>query len=725
MTTPTSVQPDADTTAKTLCSACAYIREVLSCRETDPRVRYDDRSGWPHITLDLQTLRPNINDANFIREAFTKQQSIPWHMIDHHYFETKDKRCVIDRSLDRIAELWTLGLDNFLAGKFIENDRLGFFKDVYLMYSLTTGWSCELWPSDDIDKDSRSWQRTRGLLDMDYGALQTRKVMWFPARPIWPNPLHPRVVARIREWFWLCDESGWRHPCRTAKISMVLPSRLLEIESTRTRLVDTTTLDVPLRERYFALSHCWGSSQPFRTLRSNLEAHLLSINESALPQTFKDAIALARALDIRYVWIDSLCIVQDDEVDWRKEAALMADVYNNAYLTISAADALSDDEGFLHRRQSKTATVHVTLPNGKYTEFFIAPPWTQPKRYDEPIDTRAWTYQEGLLSHRILRFHRDEMTFDCLANTQTPNWRESRRGSEITQGPKSRFLLPDIISQIGTSENWSGWTSKIVGPFLERKLSFEKDRLPALAGLARRVAESLQDSSDGPMGKYLAGIFSSHMKTEGPISRGVVFFWRPLQPIAHALDQTYFVPSWSYLSAGGPVEFRPKEWISVGMRWPTSLVANHLELAGSDPFGPLKGGYIILHASVTLLRPEDELCSHELVYPFRARYWLDSSRNAPRNSLGIMMQFTDFGPRANGKVSSIGPASRGLLLEEVVYEQDVKMLLPTHIAEGAVLKDISTRSWRRIGLFETIPFDYKIWKEVLPYKVYEINIKLV
>lgn len=99
------------------------------------------------------------------------------------------------------------------------------------------------------------------------------------------------------------------------------------------------------KESYICLSHCWGDFQPIRTTTTNIEDHKKSIPWQFLPQTFQDAIDLTRFLSIRYLWIDSLCIIQDDRDDWAKESAAMASVYGNSYLTISATAAANCSKG--------------------------------------------------------------------------------------------------------------------------------------------------------------------------------------------------------------------------------------------------------------------------------------------------------------------------------------------------------------------------------------------
>ncbi|PMD24441.1 heterokaryon incompatibility [Hyaloscypha hepaticicola] len=103
---------------------------------------------------------------------------------------------------------------------------------------------------------------------------------------------------------------------------------------------------------YITLSYCWGGDVSSKTTKSNLNHRYKSIEWSTLPQTIQDAITITRELGCRYIWIDALCIVQDDSVDWAREATTMSQVYENCILTISATKFETSISGFLQPRTS-------------------------------------------------------------------------------------------------------------------------------------------------------------------------------------------------------------------------------------------------------------------------------------------------------------------------------------------------------------------------------------
>lgn len=147
-----------------------------------------------------------------------------------------------------------------------------------------------------------------------------------------------------------CDAT---HICCQPKSSQ-MPFRLLyvgsECGSTRLRLEIR-----PALQRYTALSHCWGDqSAIFATTKATLNDLLLEIPWGKLPKTFQDAVSITRSLNISYLWIDSLCIVQDDTSDWKAESVKMAEVYSGAYMTIAATGASSGNLGCFFDRWHET-----------------------------------------------------------------------------------------------------------------------------------------------------------------------------------------------------------------------------------------------------------------------------------------------------------------------------------------------------------------------------------
>jgi hypothetical protein len=157
------------------------------------------------------------------------------------------------------------------------------------------------------------------------------------------------------------------------------PARILDVRSPDCawgiRLVagDTPRLAAA---RYIALSHCWGmSGPPIRTTRESLQDYEREVELSALPKSFQDAVTVTRSLGVRYLWIDSLCIVQNDEKDWEAEASKMSSVYSHAYITLAATEAKNSTEGFGIGPQDASIVVDLSQSSGNHeTGYQQGPP---------------------------------------------------------------------------------------------------------------------------------------------------------------------------------------------------------------------------------------------------------------------------------------------------------------------------------------------------------------
>jgi len=233
-------------------------------------------------------------------------------------------------------------------------------------------------------------------------------------------------ISLIHGWIDTCKSSHSR--CRQ-KTRALLPTRVIDVVpvsgSQNPRLVVTNGQ----QEDYVALSHCWGSlmaseaGKHARTLKQNLDAMVAEIPLVLLPQNFQDAITTVRKLNLRYLWIDALCIIQDDALDWAREAARMGDVYGSAYLTIVATSAASSTDGFLQRPRSLLPTIAMpyfkrgdSYPDGY---FYVAHRRTMDdESWYENVDfakwnKRGWTFQEQLLSGRLLHFTSRQLFWEC------------------------------------------------------------------------------------------------------------------------------------------------------------------------------------------------------------------------------------------------------------------------------------------------------------------------
>lgn len=180
--------------------------------------------------------------------------------------------------------------------------------------------------------------------------------------------------------------------------------------------------------KYIALSHCWGNPSTSRiptTTIATLSERKSTIPLSSLTKTFQDAIAVTQKLGIRYIWIDSLCIIQDSQSDWQNEVTKMCDVYRNAHLTIAATDAANGSEGCFRTRDGWLIRpcelpLEVDLgPDSKAPICFHSSPPTM-RLTEKPVPklvSRAWTYQERVLSPRTLSYNANGLSWHCIGES--------------------------------------------------------------------------------------------------------------------------------------------------------------------------------------------------------------------------------------------------------------------------------------------------------------------
>lgn len=161
-----------------------------------------------------------------------------------------------------------------------------------------------------------------------------------------------------------------------------VPTRLLDIgtsEDSLIRLLDRDETRLLSKQSYATLSHCWGKTGVIRTVKSNLRNHQQEIPRGSLPLTFKDAIKIARNLHLRYLWIDSLCIIQDSREDWAHEANLMSKVYMYSFVNIAATGSSDSTSGCFWKRAERNI-----LPTEVYIQWHSS--WADRDR--EPPKTK-------------------------------------------------------------------------------------------------------------------------------------------------------------------------------------------------------------------------------------------------------------------------------------------------------------------------------------------------
>lgn len=150
----------------------------------------------------------------------------------------------------------------------------------------------------------------------------------------------------MKNWLNTCNRE--HQNCCSLLEHPTLPSRVLRIDQSVNQIQLVSGSDQ--RGPYAALSYCWGGHNPVTTTTKTLQAHERGISISSLPLLFQQTIEVALIMGLKYLWIDALCIVQDDLQEWEKEAAQMADVFSNTYITIVASAAFDPSASLFQRK---------------------------------------------------------------------------------------------------------------------------------------------------------------------------------------------------------------------------------------------------------------------------------------------------------------------------------------------------------------------------------------
>ncbi|KAH7377838.1 heterokaryon incompatibility protein-domain-containing protein [Pyrenochaeta sp. MPI-SDFR-AT-0127] len=332
-------------------------------------------------------------------------------------------------------------------------------------------------------------------------------------------------IPRAKGWIKACCEEHKR--CQDFHNNSVFdchqrPTRIIEITETKIRLRCDIRSE---RYDYLVLSHMWGPN-PTHQLQL-LHEHLEKFQEEIpwvkfeASSTFREAVQTTRTLGYRYLWIDSLCIIQDSPTDWQYEADRMAIVYGNAICSLAflfPADREGEGEGegepipcedpriwspcILRPASSSHHGVYIVHITSTWRRQFDHDekykPWLVQR--DWPLFGRAWAFQEYLLSPRTLLIGHQNLMWQCselfydeilgpIAHRHESTSENPKRGKDLG---KSRYF-PESISAVATATTLSApsllsfmkdWHS-LVEEYRARKLTYAKDRVIAFSGIAR------------------------------------------------------------------------------------------------------------------------------------------------------------------------------------------------------------------------------------------------
>lgn len=304
------------------------------------------------------------------------------------------------------------------------------------------------------------------------------------------------------------------------------------------KLVDGMFVD-PLSD-YVTLSHCWGRSKPIRLHKGTLAALRQGVSVSSLPKTFAEAAVTVERLGFRYLWIDALCIMHDNEQAVLHEISQMHRVYSEATLNIAATSSRDDASGLIYSRNVSAlqpCIVEVNrmgIDDGMY-KILRSTIW-----HDlvdtSPLSKRAWAFQERCLAKRTLHFTRNELLWECQQMCCSEVF---PKGLPATMGPPSSQESIEFFSKRVHHQRHGNW-HQLVKMYSPTRLTYSSDKLLAFSGLARQyMARNRLHEQD-----YLVGL------------------WKPQLP--HALlwrvekgrrPTKYRAPTWTWASIDGEVKY--------------------------------------------------------------------------------------------------------------------------------------------------------------------------
>jgi hypothetical protein len=234
------------------------------------------------------------------------------------------------------------------------------------------------------------------------------------------------------------------HKCHTVCMDKVLPSRLIDVAEHKEdiRIVETEISAIDKGVRYAALSHCWGSPElmPTRTLKVNVQNTPYDIAYESLSKTFKDTVTITRNLGLRYVWIDSLCIVQDDVDDWNRESKRMGNIYASCHVNLVASDAADSSVGcFFHRSLSIDTGFRIAVSSSDQANFR-----NQATQHTHPSGLPFLpVYSIKIPVSEIRASNKQDLSaiFTCAVSMSNPSRLTSQRACEY-----GRFLHEEILT---------------------------------------------------------------------------------------------------------------------------------------------------------------------------------------------------------------------------------------------------------------------------------------
>ena len=350
---------------------------------------------------------------------------------------------------------------------------------------------------------------------------------------------------------------------------------------------------------YATLSHCWEGLKPLQLTNDSLKQHLEGIALVDMPWTFRDAVLVTRKLRVRYLWIDSLCILQGDRADWQIEASLMHAVCSNSYCSFSATWAKNGTQGLF--RQLKTTALSLepisvswaaptSIKEVKHVRQCIAFELESQRWQDNvtlsPVNRRAWVLQERLLSPRVLHFCQGQIFWECRSQSASEEFPKSPIHTYMDGGSKfkdnAEYFEYVEKARSRALESWEkeaafeAWQN-IVVVYSKTSLTVATDKLIALSGIATSMLVLL--------GTHVAGLWRESLERQ--------LSWAAITETdsspCSSIPSDYCAPTWSWASIQGPIQF-----VACSDLIEYQVVDVELQFTTDDTTGQVLSGYLDL-----------------------------------------------------------------------------------------------------------------------------------
>jgi len=375
----------------------------------------------------------------------------------------------------------------------------------------------------------------------------------------------------LRKWLGECSCS--HQLCNSSEGgASAPPARLLSVANGRLHLVDMS--EYQHRPRYLTLSHCWGKIDIITLTQNNKKEFEAAIPHESLCQTFKDAVALTRELGEEYIWIDSLCIIQDDPEDWRREASKMSGVYGGSYLNIAASGACDGSVGLAFDRPNnllqRIRRYQIEIGKKSFSRWYdcINPYTYVDSVMNSPLVERAWAFQERFLAPRTVHFTITQLYWECKSKIACEACPE-----RLPQSP-----IYDLGEQDKIGELWN----YVVLNYSRCEMTFSRDRLVAISGVAKWLHSKTGD-------EYIVGLWRRNLEYQ--------LLWKATgtRTTRRSPDD---LPSWSWAALKGAIIPGSEHERTRSLYQLLITVVNiDLTFAGSDTYGEVNSGRIRLRTT--------------------------------------------------------------------------------------------------------------------------------